>query len=268
MKIIRFIDGQGDIVLGCDYRDGMASVLEGDFFSSLTVTGNRVAVKKLLAPFIPTGILCIGLNYHAHAEETGNELPRYPTLFMKNLNTVANPDDPIVIPKVCAKTPEVDYEAELAVVLGKSVRDATLETALDSVAGYTVANDISARRWQKNAGRGQWVRGKSFDTFCPLGPCLVTPDEIGDPQKLELTCRLNGEVMQKTNTSDMIFSVAEIIRYVSEDTTLPAGTLILTGTPGGVGFTRTPPVFLKEGDVMELEIDKIGKLVNPVVGPA
>lgn len=265
MKIIRFIDNQDDIVLGCDYQDGTASLVEGDIYTTVTDTGNRVAVRKLLAPVVPTSILCIGLNYHAHSEETGHESIRYPTLFMKNLKTVTNPEDPIVIPAVCMEKPEVDYEAELAVVIGRDVRNATPETALDNVAGYTVANDVTARRWQKNAGRGQWVRGKSFDTFCPLGPCLVTPDEIGDPQQLALTCRLNGEVMQQANTSEMIFSVAEIIAYLSEDTTLPAGTIILSGTPGGVGFTRKPPVFLKKGDVMELNIEKIGTLINPVV---
>jgi 2-keto-4-pentenoate hydratase/2-oxohepta-3-ene-1,7-dioic acid hydratase in catechol pathway len=161
----------------------------------------------------------------------------------------------------------VDYEIELAVVIGRDVKDVAVDQALDYVAGYTIANDVSARRWQGKAGNGQWIRGKSFDTFCPIGPCLVTPDEITDPQALELTCHLNGEVMQQANTSDMIFPVAEIIAYLSEGTTLPAGTIILTGTPSGVGFIRKPPVYLKGGDVMELEIEKIGSLINPVTEP-
>ncbi len=267
MKIIRFLNEHNETILGCDYKDGEATVLSGDIYSSVTNTDSRVPVKKLLAPVEPTNILCIGLNYHAHAKETGLEVPKYPALFMKNLGAVSHPDDPIVIPVCCMKKPEVDYEVELAVVIGKPVRDATVDNALDYVAGYTVANDVSARRWQGKAGNGQWVRGKSFDTFCPIGPCLVTPDEIGNPQALELVCRLNGEIMQQANTSDMIFSIAEIIAYLSEDTTLPAGTIILTGTPSGVGFIRNPPVYLKQGDLMELEIENIGILKNPVVEP-
>jgi len=267
MKVIRFLDDQSRAVLGCDYRDDSANLLEGEIFTSLTDTGSRATVKKLLSPVVPTNILCIGLNYHEHARETGLEVPRFPTLFMKNIASVTGPEDPIEIPACCMQKPEVDYEIELAVVIGRDVKDVAVDQALGYVAGYTVANDVSARRWQGKAGSGQWVRGKSFDTFCPIGPCLVTPDEIGDPQALDLTCRLNGEVMQQTNTSDMIFSVAEIIAYLSEGTTLPAGTIILTGTPSGVGFIRKPPIYLKEGDIMELEIEKIGTLINPVTEP-
>jgi len=267
MKIIRFINDQNTELLGCSYQDGSANLLEGEIYDSLKDTGRRVPVKKLLSPVAPTNILCIGLNYHEHAKETGLELPMYPTLFMKNLASVSHPEDPIEIPLCCRKKPEVDYEIELAVVIGKSVKNIPVENALDCVAGYTIANDVSARRWQGHAGSGQWVRGKSFDTFCPVGPCLVTPDEIGDPQNLKLECRLNGDVMQRASTSDMIFSVAQIISYLSEDTTLVPGTIILTGTPSGVGFIRNPPVYLKEGDLMELEIDRIGTLINPVVEP-
>ncbi len=265
MKIIRFINDQNTEVLGCDYQDGSANLLEGEIFASLTDTGRRVPVKKLLAPVAPTNILCIGLNYHEHAEETGLELPMYPTLFMKNIGSITHPEDSIEIPLCCRQKPEVDYEIELAVVVGKSVKNVSVDDALKCVAGYTVANDVSARRWQGKAGNGQWVRGKSFDTFCPVGPCLVTPEEIGDPQNLKLECRLNGDVMQQANTSDMIFSVAKIISYLSQDTTLVPGTIILTGTPSGVGFIRKPPVYLKQDDRMELEIEKIGTLVNPVV---
>lgn len=268
MKIVRFLNEQGETLLGHDHRDGAATVLTGDIYSELSDSGRRVSVKKLLAPVVPINILCIGLNYHAHAKETGLEIPRYPALFMKNLAAVTNPGDPIVIPRVCMKKPEVDYEIELAVVIGKPARDVSADEALNFVAGYMVGNDVSARRWQAHAGNGQWVRGKSYDTFCPIGPCLVTADEIPDPQGLNMVCRLNGKVMQEANTSDMIFSVAEIIAYLSEDTTLPAGTIILTGTPSGVGFIRKPPVYLKKGDLMELEIENIGTLVNPVVEPS
>ncbi|MBT3225688.1 MAG: fumarylacetoacetate hydrolase family protein [Deltaproteobacteria bacterium] len=267
MKIIRFINDQNTEVLGCDYQDGSANQLEGEIYGSLTDTGRRVPVKKLLSPVAPTNILCIGLNYYLHAKETGLELPIYPTLFMKNVASASHPNDPIEIPLCARKKPEVDYEIELAVVIGKSVKNVSVDDALDFVAGYTVANDVSARRWQGHAGNGQWVRGKSYDTFCPIGPCLVTPDEIADPQNLNLECRLNGEVMQQAHTSDMIFSVAQIISYLSEDTTLIPGTIILTGTPWGVGYTRNPPVYLKQGDLMELEIEKIGTLVNAVTEP-
>ena len=267
MKIIRFLNEKNEMLFGCDYSDGTASLLNGDVFSGLSKTGERVLVKRLLTPITPTNIICLGLNYHSHAQEVGMEVPRYPTLFMKNLGSVLNPGDPIRIPNCCSKKPEVDFEAELAVVIGKSTKNATVENALDHVAGYTVANDVSARRWQGLKGGSQWVRGKSFDTFCPFGPSLVTPDEIRDPQQLNLVCRLNGDIMQQVNTSDMIFSVAETIAFVSEDTTLPAGTFILTGPPAGVGFTRNPPVFLKSGDTLEIEIDQIGTLINPVEGP-
>ena len=160
--------------------------------------------------------------------------------------------------------PQVDYEAELAVVIGRLAKNVKKEQALDYVAGYTCANDISARRWQKHAGAKQWIKGKSFDTFCPVGPFLVTKDEIQDPHSLEIQCRLNGQVLQKSNTSDMIFSINEIIEYLSESTTLLPGTLILTGTPSGVGFTRKPPKYLMPGDILETEIEGIGTLTNSI----
>jgi len=159
----------------------------------------------------------------------------------------------------------VDYEAELAVVIGRTARNVPQQEALDYVLGYTCANDVSARRWQKRGGGGQWVKGKSFDSFCPLGPVIVTSDEIGDPQALGLRSILNGSVMQDGNTSDMIFPVARLIHLLSQDTTLLPGTVILTGTPSGVGFTRTPPVFLAPGDEIVVEIENIGRLLNPVV---
>jgi 2-keto-4-pentenoate hydratase/2-oxohepta-3-ene-1,7-dioic acid hydratase in catechol pathway len=183
---------------------------------------------------------------------------------MKNPASVTNPGEPIIVPRVCARTPEIDYEAELAVVIGKPAKNVPVSAALDYVLGYTIGNDVSARRWQKNAGAGQWVRGKSFDTFCPLGPALATKNEIPDPQALRITCRLNGKIMQDADTSDMIFPVAEIIAYLSQDTTLSPGTLILTGTPSGVGYSRPDPVYLKPGDLLELTINGIGTLTNQV----
>ncbi len=265
MKIIRFTDEHNRICYGHKYKDGTAILLEGNIFHELKDTGQNVAIKKLLSPLEPTAILCIGLNYHQHARETGFELPQYPVLFFKNPASVNHPDDPIVLPSSCMDPPQVDYEAELAVVIGKTAKNVTVTEALNYISGYTLANDISARRWQRHAGAGQFARSKSFDTFCPLGPALVTPDDIPDPQKLQLKCTLNGDIMQDANTSDMIFSVAEIISYLSTDMTLLPGSVILTGTPSGVGYTRNPPIYFKPGDIVEVSNKEIGTLTNPVI---
>jgi 2-keto-4-pentenoate hydratase/2-oxohepta-3-ene-1,7-dioic acid hydratase in catechol pathway len=264
MRITRFQDPSGAIHYGTPVDEAHASRLEGDLYGGLHETGERIEVDKWLAPVAPVNIFGIGLNYRAHAQETGAHIPENPVLFMKPTTSVVGPGDPIVLPAACERGPEVDYEAELAVVIGHTAKDVAVAQALDHVLGYTCANDISARRWQKHGGAGQWVRGKSFDAFCPLGPVLVTTDEIPDPQALEVRCLLNGETMQTGNTSDMIFSVAELIAHLSRDTTLLPGTLILTGTPPGVGFARTPPVFLAGGDRVRIEIEKIGALENPV----
>ena len=273
MKLIRFLDEQGDIRTGYGYDKDAAILLPDDFFDfnrgfqgvNIHQFNEKVAVKKLLAPVKPAAILCVGLNYKMHAEETGLPLPEHPVLFMKNPGAVTGPFDVIEIPQSCLEPPQVDYEVELGIVMGKDARNVPEEKALEYVFGYTCTNDISARRWQKHAGGGQWVKSKSFDTFCPMGPELVTADEVGDPQNLTLICRLNGEVMQQGSTSDMIFSVAKLISRLSQSTTLLAGTLILTGTPSGVGFTRNPPVYLKPGDLLESEIQGIGRMENQVV---
>lgn len=265
MRIVRFLDEKGRECYGHDFQNGHAVLLKGDLFHGLEETGSRVSVSKLLAPLQPPAILCIGLNYRQHAAETGIKIPQYPVLFMKNPASVTHPHDPIVLPAVCQESPQVDYEAELVAVIGKPARNVPLAKALDYVLGYTAGNDVSARWWQKHAGASQWIRGKSFDTFCPLGPELITADEIPDPQNLRLRCILNNEVMQDGNTSDMIFSVAELVAFLSEGTTLLPGTVILSGTPSGVGFVRQPPVYLKPGDVVSIEIEAIGTLTNPVV---
>lgn len=265
MHIIRFIDETNQIQYGHKYAKGTAILLKGKLLNGFKDTGKKIAVKKVLAPLKPAAILCIGLNFHKHAAETGLKIPRYPVLFMKNPASINNPGDPVVIPKSCLNPPEVDYEAELAVIIGKTAKNVSAEQALNYVFGYTIANDVSARRWQKKAGSMQWSRSKSFDTFCPLGPAIITADEIPDPQNLQIKCNLNDKVMQDAVTSNMIFSVAEIIEYLSEETTLLPGTLILTGTPDGVGFARNPPVYLKPGDKVEITIEGIGSLVNPVI---
>ena len=264
MHIVRFIDDQGQECLGYDYHNGKASRLSGDLFSGLKDNGKSVSVQKILAPRVPSAILAIGLNYHQHAAETGLKIPKYPVLFMKNPASVTNPGDPILLHPSCMEPPEVDFELELAVVIGQAAKDVSAAEALDYVLGYTVANDVSARRWQGGRGSGQWVRGKSFDTFCPLGPELVTTDELADPQNLHMTCALDGRVMQDANTSDMIFPVAELISFLSTGTTLLPGTVILTGTPSGVGFTRKPPVFLMPGNTIDMTVEGIGTLSNPV----
>lgn len=272
MRIIRFEDEQGRVRYGFDrnvVRDGVpgdqAELLKGDPYSGLEATNEKAGLVRLLAPVVPTNIFCIGRNYADHIEEFDRDVPEYPILFFKNTASLTDPGAPIRIPRCQMKGPEADYEGELAAVIGKPARDVSEEEALNYVLGYTVSNDISARRWQIQGGGGQWCRGKGFDTFCPLGPSLLTPDELGDPQELHIQTRLNGEVMQNSNTSHMIHSVASLIAFLSQDTTLLPGTVILTGTPSGVGSARDPRVFLKDGDIIEVEIEKIGVLRNPVV---
>jgi len=264
MQILRFESDDNKIYTGCDFANESASVIEGDIYTDFSNTGKRKKVKKILTPISPKVIFCIGLNYKLHAKEAGFELPKYPVVFMKNLSAATGHLDDIRIPFSCAKIPEVDYEVELAVIIKKNAKNVLPEKALDYVLGYTCANDISARRWQMHAGGKQWIKGKSFDTFCPFGPWIVTRDELSDPGNLDIECVLNGETMQKSNTSDMIFSVAQIISYLSESATLLPGTIILTGTPSGVGYTRKPPVYLTPGDVLETKIEKIGVLKNSV----
>lgn len=262
MKIVRFRDHSGKVHYGEWATTMSARLIEGSIFDEYEITDRVLQIEKVLAPIVPPAILCIGLNYRQHAEETGAEIPDYPVLFIKAVNALNNPDDPIVIPNVAPR--QVDYEGELAVVIGKSAKNVEPSRALDHVFGYTCANDVSARRWQKEGGGQQWCRGKSFDTFCPLGPCLVTADDVPDPNNLKIVTRLNGETMQDSNTFDMIFNVPTLVSFLSEGTTLFPGTVILTGTPQGVGFARHPPVFLKTGDRVTIEVEHIGELTNSV----
>jgi 2-keto-4-pentenoate hydratase/2-oxohepta-3-ene-1,7-dioic acid hydratase in catechol pathway len=258
MRIVRFKGKAGEIRYGIHEGDRIA-VADGDPFSGLRRTGGSLPVTevKLLAPVTPPNILAIGRNYKEHAQEDGSDLPKAPLLFMKATSAVIAPGDPIVIPR--AAPDEVDYEAELAVVIGKAARNVLEEEALEYVLGYTCANDVSARDCQRNDG--QWVRGKSFDTFAPLGPWIET--EL-DPGNLAIRCRLNGKTLQDSSTSLLVFGVPYLIAYFSAGMTLLPGTVISTGTPAGVGFARKPPVWMRAGDVVEVEIDKIGVLRNPV----
>jgi 2-keto-4-pentenoate hydratase/2-oxohepta-3-ene-1,7-dioic acid hydratase in catechol pathway len=208
----------------------------------------------------PGKIICVGLNYRDHAAEQGAELPAEPLLFAKFANALRGPGDPIVIPK---EAQHVDAEAELVVVIGGEGRRVSPNDALDLVAGYTCANDVTERHFQSKDG--QWLRAKSFDTFCPLGPELVSAEELGDAGDLAIVQRLNGEALQDSRTSDLIFGVRELVAHASSVFTLEPGDLILTGTPAGVGVHRKPPVSLEPGDEVEVEIERIGVLRNPVV---
>ncbi len=217
---------------------------------------------RLRAPILnPRKIVCLGLNYRDHAEESNAAIPTDPILFSKFSTAVIGPEEPILLPSV---SQEVDYEAELACVIGRRCRHVAKEQALDHVAGYTAFNDVSARDYQIRKPGGQWLSGKTFDTFAPMGPALVTRDEIPDPHVLDIRCLVNGEVLQSSNTRHLIFPVEDIVSYCSHIFTLEPGDVIATGTPGGIGFARKPPRFLKEGDVTVIEIARVGALRNPV----
>jgi 2-keto-4-pentenoate hydratase/2-oxohepta-3-ene-1,7-dioic acid hydratase in catechol pathway len=218
---------------------------------------------KLLAPIPdPAKIICLGLNYRDHAIESGAAIPKEPILFSKYATALIGHEEAIVLPPVSR---EVDYEAELVIVVGKRGRNIQSADAMNHVAGYTIGHDVSARDWQLKKEGKQWMVGKTFDTFAPTGPVMVTADELTDPHHLPIRLCLNGQTMQDSNTDQMIFDVPRVLAYLSQVFTLEPGDLIFTGTPPGVGFARKPPVFLKAGDVVEVEIEGIGLLRNPVV---
>jgi 2-keto-4-pentenoate hydratase/2-oxohepta-3-ene-1,7-dioic acid hydratase in catechol pathway len=260
MKLVRYDAGgvarvgivEGDVVhdAGTDLFDPQPGDPVGPF--------DTVSV---LAPVPPPGkIVCVGRNYREHAEETGSAVPTQPQLFAKWANALVGPGASIVHPAI---TEQLDYEAELTVVIGRRARHVDIADALDFVYGYTCGNDVSARDLQ--FGDTQWTRGKALDTFAPMGPWLVTADEIPDPQVLGIRCIVSGEMLQDSSTSEMLFSVAEIIGFTTEAITLERGDVIMTGTPPGVGVARLPQRFLHPGDTVRVEIDRIGALENPVV---
>jgi len=266
MRIARFESHESGVVFAVHMngqwrRHGMEA--EGFALPDMGATiSSPVTPKRWLPPIEPRAILCIGKNYAAHAAEFDANVPDYPVLFMKNPAAALGHEESIRIPDVCGD--EVDYEGELAVVIGQAARDVPPESALDYVFGFCCANDVSARIWQKEKGGSQWNRGKSFDTFAPLGPWLVTPDEVDNVQALTLTTRLNGKEMQRGETKLMLFPVARLISFLSQGTTLLPGTVILTGTPEGVGWARSPKVTLSPGDVVEVDIGGIGILRNRI----
>jgi 2-keto-4-pentenoate hydratase/2-oxohepta-3-ene-1,7-dioic acid hydratase in catechol pathway len=259
MKIAR-IEVNGDVIYA-RYHEGKYYPLIGDLFGAYTFAAalDESVIKRVMAPVEPPNIIAVGLNYRQHAIESNMKIPERPVLFLKTTTSVVGPDDAIVLPATAPH--EVDYEAELVVVIGRTAKNVSEDEALEYVLGYAIGNDVSARDCQLRLD-SQWARGKSFDTFCPLGPWIETELEA---DSLAIKARLNGRTVQDSFTSDMIFNVRQLVSYCSHNMTLLPGTVILTGTPQGVGFARKPPLFLSAGDIIEVEIDGIGVLRNTVV---
>ena len=262
MKIIRYKNsGREDTVKYGILKDDKIFELEGDVFGEFSVGAeiDKLENVVLLAPVDPPNIIAIGLNYKKHAEESGIRLPDKPIIFLKATTSLLSPGEDIVLPRLAPK--EVDYEAELAVVISKECKNIEEKEVSDYILGYTASNDVSARDCQIRKDK-QWARAKSFDTFCPLGPFIETDL---DANNLQISSVLNGSVMQDSKTSDMIFSVEELVSYLSKNMTLKPGTVIMTGTPEGVGFARKEPVYLRAGDTIEIKIEGLGNLKNNVV---
>ncbi|KAM6930898.1 fumarylacetoacetate hydrolase domain-containing protein 2A [Xenentodon cancila] len=222
---------------------------------------NRAQIQLLSPVLAPEKVVCVGMNYRDHCLEQNAPIPKEPIIFSKFPSAITGPYDDIILP---SESEEVDWEVELAFVIGRRGKHIKEEDALSYVAGFTVANDVSAREWQMGRNGKQWLLGKTFDSFCPLGPALVTADAVKDPHNLGIRCLVNGETVQSSNTAQMIFKTAALIAWVSKFVTLTPGDVFLTGTPPGVGVFRKPPVFLKKGDVVECQIDQIGSIINKV----
>lgn len=261
MKLARIHTPEGP-VWAAETTNGLKEVVWHE--GNPRLTDRPAPAGRFLAPVDPVQIIGIGLNYRHHAAETGAKIPEFPVVFFKGLNSLAGPDDAVVLPRKLASQ-KVDFECELAFVMKHDAKNVCPEQALDYILGFTIANDVSARDWQKDWGGSQWCRGKSFDTFCPAGPFLVTVDEMPNFGNLKMSTRLNGRTMQDWSTNDLIFDIPTLVEFLSGSTTLLAGTMVLTGTPHGVGMARNPPVWLKPGDLLEMEIEGIGVLRNPVV---
>ncbi len=281
MKLVRFSRPDGSLGIGVQQEFGIqdlsladptlpTSMLEViERWPQLAMRIHGLAKKlgtsetplQLVCPLDrPQKILCIGLNYRDHAIETKAPIPTEPIVFCKMPTAMIGPGETILLPQVSS---EVDYEAELVLVIGHRVRRANLEQAAEAIFGYTVGHDVSARDWQKGKPGKQWFLGKSFDTFAPLGPAIVLAEAIEDPSNLGIRCFINGQLMQDSSTRELIFQPADLVSYISQVMTLEPGDVIFTGTPSGVGVARTPPRFLQSGDVVEIEIDGIGRLSNP-----
>ena len=271
MRLVTFLDRSGHAEAGLLSGKEIASL--GSSMLSVCATGNLSAVPglryslsevKLLAPIPrPPKFICVGLNYRDHAAEARMEVPKVPTIFSKFTNVLIGPGEPIVLPKVSTKP---DYEAEFAFVIGRGGRYIPASRAMDHVFGYTIVNDVSARDFQGHST--QWLMGKTFDTFAPTGPWIVTRDEIADPHALDISLEIGGETLQKSNTRELIFKIPDLIEYISQVVTLEPGDIVATGTPAGVGFARTPRRWLKPGEEVIVRIQGIGELRNPVVAEA
>ncbi|KAK7206273.1 fumarylacetoacetate hydrolase [Myxozyma melibiosi] len=276
-RFVRFIstDGKtytGDAILPPGTDDARlatkAIVITGDILGDYTVTNEIKDIKQLLSPLswdqIPN-VRLLGLNYEKHAIESKMAKPKYPVLFFKPVTAIAGPTDPIPVPAIAQIDNETDYECELVIVIGKKASNVSEAEALDYVLGYMVGNDVSQRSWQIKKGGGQWSLGKMFDGWAPVGPALVSSSVIKNPQELRIFTKINGATQQSENTSDMIFGVAKTISFLSQGSTLLPGDLIFTGTPSGVGMGRNPKYWLKDGDVVEIGLEKVGTIVNKVV---
>ncbi|MFW6035660.1 MAG: fumarylacetoacetate hydrolase family protein [Halothermotrichaceae bacterium] len=258
MKIVRY-EKENKIKYG-QLEEDLIKVIKGDIFAEFEVVEETIERDEvnILPPVDPPNVIAIGLNYKKHAAETGSQLPERPLIFIKANTSVIGHNDIIVLPHMAPD--EVDYEAELAIIIGKKAKNIEKDEVDNYILGYTCVNDVSARDCQKRLDK-QWARGKSFDTFCPVGPCIET-DII--PDNCNIKSRLNGKIMQSSNTNDLIFETRELVSYISKNMTLLPGTIISTGTPEGVGVARKPPVFLKPGDTIEIEVEGIGILKNEV----
>lgn len=265
MKLVRFLTVENRPMYGVWEEDEGVRVIAGDLFGVWAISDTRYRledVTRILPPVEPPNIFAIGANYRAHAAESGKEVPDHPLVFLKATTALSGRDRPIILPKSAPN--EVDFEAEVALIIGKLAYEVPEEKAIDYVLGYTAANDVSARDCQVRIDK-QWARGKSFDTFCPIGPFIQT---ALNPDNVRIQSRLNGETMQDSRTADMVFSCRHLVSYLSHQFTLLPGTLILTGTPSGVGVARKPPLFLKDGDIIEVEVEGVGTLSNPVFNAA
>lgn len=264
MKFLRFADKAGVVQYGISHASGAVTVAEGSPYAGLTDTGRPADVATHLSPVDPTMVICIGLNYRKHADELKLPYPKNPVVFMKPPSSATGHLAKVVKPRL---TQKLDYEVELAVVIGKPCKDVTESEALDYVLGYTVANDLSTRDWQKvpELAGGQWCRSKGFDGFSPLGPVLTTREEVADPNNIGLRSYVNGEKRQDSSTSDLIFTVQQVVSFLSAGCTLTPGTVIMTGTPAGVAEGMPGQPWLKAGDKVVVEIDHIGALEVEIV---
>jgi 2-keto-4-pentenoate hydratase/2-oxohepta-3-ene-1,7-dioic acid hydratase in catechol pathway len=254
------IDGEKITGLGSD----MIAVISAGMAPATSGPSYDLRDVKLLAPIPrPPKLICVGLNYRDHAEETRMEIPKVPTIFNKFPNVVIGPGDNIVLPRVSDRP---DYEAEFAFVIGRGGRYIPAARAMEHVFGYTIVNDVSARDYQM--ATSQWLMGKTFDTFAPMGPWIVTADEIADPHGLDIWLEIDGERLQSSNTRELIFKIPELIEFISRVVTLETGDVVITGTPAGVGFARKPPRYLKAGDKVSIHVQGVGTLTNPVVAEA